>query len=335
MSNQCQLSALHRVQRSVLTPYLYFLQKHSAASLSSASRHSKGTTKNLFVRVSLSLVLLVTALSASASDTIDVLVTHHVENNYSKFLANRSPIEIKHYSGDGITREILELILLHQALRQGGYQGVIDLNSREWIYDKQIKALQAGHATLIGTTLWKEDFTKLDTHIIASPALIRTGEFEAGLYTTPDNKTAITARSLQQVRKLSAISNPNWPVDWRALNQIKLKHLFHASDWDQTIRAVMSRRADFMLAPLMNYTQGIEGSSMDLTVIPEVKILLNSSRHWAFSRQASNSEKVMKNLEQGLAIMRSNGSIARALRESRFINPATEHWLVLNPQPQD
>lgn len=71
-------------------------------------------------------------------------------------------------------------------------------------------------------------------------------------------------------------------------------------------------------------------NGLTMAPIPDVKIYLHGERSLAVSRAATNGSEVFEALNKGIEAMRSNGTLARAWRESGFINKRTETWTALN-----
>lgn len=248
--------------------------------------------------------------------------------DYHIYLNGRSPLQITNFSGPGSKRVVAELILLHQALDLGGFNKPIELQP-VGDYKRTLALLNQNQAGLRGLTVWREDVPSANTNILVSAPLFRDGEFVAGLYTHADNKVALGAVSLYSLRRLSAVSNRNWTVDWRTLESMGLSSLYHNPNYSAMIKVVFSRRADFMLAPFPGGKNlNILADELTLVPIPNIKVSLQGSRHWVASR--GRGAEAFAAIEVGLARLRQQGALTRAFTESGVFNPLVEDWEVVN-----
>lgn len=288
------------------------------------------------IRVILIGVLLLSSALAR-SETITLLTTDTAADWFNEFLDGRNPDNIQDYSGQHAHRSVIEIVLLHQILRAGGYEGDILVVPNKWDYTQQLKAILNGRSTIIGTTFWLDDLEGERDNLLISDAIIRDGEYQTGLYTNPNNPNgAINARSLEQISALSAVSNSTWTADWNTLKAIPLKHLYDIEGWGGMIKMVTANRADFMLAPLQNSDTGeVEGSGLALAPIPNIKIVIHGSRHWAISAKHPQGRTAHKAIMRGVEIFRRQGKITQAFTEAGFFNEAASDWLILNPEPLD
>ncbi|WP_419785856.1 hypothetical protein [Pseudodesulfovibrio sp.] len=254
----------------------------------------------------------------------DVLVDYHA------FLQGRDPLKISDYSGPHSRRDVMECVLFQQALARGGFPHSVvmtDIAS----YGRTILELTSGDIVALGTSAWLSDLENRYHDILISPPLIRRGEFEAGLYTAPENEMALQADSLEKVTALSAVCSRQWQPDWRILEGMGISQLLGASTWEVMVHMVGERRADFLLAPFQP-TEGMRLETMNtlLVPIPGLKVHFPGSRHFGVSRFHPQGRELFEALVRGLQHMRSDGTIARAYTECGFIHPATEGWTVLN-----
>lgn len=188
----------------------------------------------------------------------------------------------------------------------------------------------------MGETLWFNDIKVLNETVIASSALVENGEFLVGIYTRPDNAKALNARSLKALQSLSFVSNRNWEIDWATLQQMAVKKLYSSNDFDRTVNMIAAGRADAMLssfAPREDLIHQVNDHT--LVPIPEVRITLAGSKHYSLSRNHPQSAAVLAALERGLTLLRAEGKIEQAYRESGFYHPKTQTWPILNSKTSD
>ncbi len=278
-------------------------------------------------------VTVATDLSANTAELesmarpLVVLVPPDVLDQYHIYLAGRSPLDIETFSGLGASRVLAELILLHQALALGGCKRTIELQP-VGDYRRMLALLNEGKADLRGLSVWREDVAVVPGGLLLSAPLFREGEYEAGFYTNTSNKGALKATNLDQLKRLSAVSNNNWTVDWRTLESMGLSYLYHNGSYLAMVKMVYSERADFMLAPFPggdDLTLNLKG--LTLEPIPGIKVALQGSRHWVASRRGAAAFDA---LEKGLAQLREGGMLEKAFVEAGVFNAAVHDWDIVN-----
>lgn len=263
---------------------------------------------------------------AAPAGPFRVAVPQDVWDDHRAYLNGRHPHEVTFYGGPGARRDVIELLLVQQALRLGGW--------REALYPltlptdvRLLHEVALGHALLGGTTYWLEDLASEAPHLAASSAWVEAGEFEVGIYVRPDHHQALAMRSAQALRGLSAVSCRDWRVDWRTLSAMGLKALLHAPSWESMPAMLAAGRADFLLAPFQpSADMSLTVAGVRLVPVPGLKVRLAGTRHVPLSRRSDAFEAVRDSLESGLSQMRARGLIRRAYTESGFFNPRVAGW---------
>lgn len=256
-----------------------------------------------------------------------VVVPDDVLAQYYVYLSGRSPLGIDNFSGNGASRVVAELILLHQALRLGGCERTVELQPIG-DYKRMLAMVNQGKADLRGLSVWREDITAAINGLLISEPLFRDGEYETGIYTHPENKTALQSTSLSQLQSLSAVSNHNWTVDWRTLESLGLSYLYHNGSYQAMAKMVYSQRADFMLSPFPSGEDlTIKLNGLTFKPVKGVKVALQGSRHWVANPKAA---KAFAALDKGLAMLRDRGVVKKAFTEAGVFHPAVESWRVVN-----
>ncbi|MEJ6001459.1 hypothetical protein [Paucibacter soli] len=255
-----------------------------------------------------------------------VAIPSDVQQDYERFVGAREPLQISQYGGPHARRDVVEFVLLQQALVLGGYTQPMGLLSMPSSARLQLE-VRTGHAVCSATSYWREDFPAAEQELMFSQAVLAEGEFEVGLYTAPGNARALAARSLSDLRALTFLSNRDWRVDWRTLEQLGIAKLMHAGNWDLMPRMVASGRADVLLAPFQPGTDlALEVRGTRLLAIPGLKIGMRGTRHYLLSARHPQGQAVKAALDAGLGQLRRQGVLRKAYEQSGFINSATEHW---------
>ncbi len=271
------------------------------------------------------LVLLVAWARLTAAEPLAVLVPADVLVDYRAWLGTRDAATLDDFAGPGLRRDVVEVALLQRALRAGGRSDAVTFVTAP-NYQRFLAELADGQAALIGTSAWRADLVALGDRVLISAPIIADGEFVAGLYTRPD-APALAARTLADVRGLSAISNPGWTADWTALSALGLRELHGTTTWPAMVRMVAAGSCDFLLAPFQATPDlALSCDGTRLVPIPGLKIALAGSRHFAVAAHLPEAAALRAALDRGLATLVAAGTIRRAYEQSGFFSARTAEW---------
>lgn len=268
-----------------------------------------------------------------AGQTIAAAVDEDLILDYQLFVGQRDPLTITYFKGPGARRDVIEIVLLQQALHLGGFTRKVVLRP-ENSYLRTLRLVQDGQVALSGTAVWKDDLNNDDDSLRISPTLVHDGEFIVGLYTHSSNKKALSARTLAELRHLSAASNSHWKTDINTLHQLGIKKIHYSTYWPQIVRMVVGKRADITLAPFQsNPEMKVLAGNLELIPIRDIKVSLPGSRHWVISKKHPESAAIEMALIRGMAVLETNKTIQRAYEESGFFHPDVKEWTLINPPP--
>lgn len=274
--------------------------------------------------------LLITLLS-HAGNTIVAAVDEDIIADYQLFIGTRDPISVTYYGGPGARRDVIELVLLQQALHLGGFTGQVVLRP-ENSYLRILKLVQDGQVPLAGALMWHQDLEPYSDHLYTTSAVVKEGEFIAGLYTHATNEKALAATNLKQIQQLSAASNDHWKSDVTTLKALGINKIHYATYWVQIVRMVVADRADFTLAPFQsNSDMKVHVDNLELVPIPGIKVSLPGSRHWAISKKHPRGAEIFAALTKGILLLEEKNIIQRAYEECGFFHAAVKDWKLLNP----
>ncbi len=276
-------------------------------------------------------LVLLGAESCFAGKTLTAAVDEDIIADYHLFVGDRDPLDITHFGGPGARRDVVEIVLLQQALHLGGFSSKLVLRP-ENSYLRILRLIQDGQVALSGALVWKADIKPYEDTLLISPALIHEGEFIAGIYTHASNSKALNAKTPAALHQLSAASNNHWQADITTLNQLGVKRIYYSTYWLQIVRMVVSKRADITLAPFQsNPGMKVLVDDLELIPIPGLKVSLPGSRHWPISKKHPESAAIATALERGIAALEKTKTIRRAYEESGFFHPEVDNWLLVNP----
>ncbi|WP_249363306.1 hypothetical protein [Pseudoalteromonas spongiae] len=245
---------------------------------------------------------------------------------YAKDIIGKTPIlDITDYSGKNAQRDVVEFILIQQALLLGGAD--IQFNFIYGNYDaRNLKLLNEGLLLLSFDSLWLSATEQYKDNLYISGPLIRKGEYYAGVFTSEQNVANYNAKTLS-LSDMTIVSSKDWHVDWVTLQSLKPKKLVHESDWIVMAKMVSRGWIDGMLAPFKKqHNFSYIGPDYKIFAIPNVKVALNDSRHFVVSKKHPLGQQTFEALQRGLKILRDRGLIEKAYREAGFLNDDVKDW---------
>lgn len=284
---------------------------------------------NALLRIILCVFVAYIYVEKAYSEPFNIIVSADVKRDYLRFLDGRDPLSIKDFSSPYSRRDVVEMLLLEQALSLGGNQSPYKiLTSTTTTTDPQ--SIEAGRVQLIGTSVWKSMFTDPDKVLFSTP-MIKDGQFEAGLYTSPKNRAMLKVKSKQNLRRKSVISSRMWTVDWQTLNDLNVGKVWHTDKWKDMVKMVNTQRVDFLLAPFQS-SKDLAMVINDVRLVPVkgVKIGLKGTRHFAVSKKAANSQQLLDYVNTGIAKLNAEGLIDKAYNQSGFYNQQVKDWILIN-----
>ncbi|MFO6424829.1 hypothetical protein [Motilimonas sp. KMU-193] len=250
---------------------------------------------------------------------------------YQLFLAGRDPLMIEDYRGQYANRGVVELVLLQKALHLGGMVGNVTFKTGP-NYGRLLKQLQAGDVDMLANSAWLSNLEQQIGDYYISDAVIRDGQFEAGLYVLASRPELQKVRTREQIQNLTAVSNKHWHSDWQTLSALNLKHLYNVAKWSSMLDMIRLQRADFFLAPFQVTPDLSFTNSGDVFVpIKGIKLGLRGSRHFVVSRQSKHADKLYLILQKGVKQLHLQGEFEKAYQQAGFYNPAVAGWEKIAP----
>lgn len=259
-----------------------------------------------------------------------ITVDEHVYLDVQRFLAGRNVHEITNFTSPYARRDVVDFVLIQQAIALGGLD--VEISFESGIYDaRNIRSLVNGLLLIGLDTFWLKDLENVQSSVFISQPLIRKGEYVAGLYTSEHNVVARSAKTLEQIKQLSFVSYSEWTADWFTLKALAPRHLLDEKVWASQAKLVSRGWVDVMLAPFLpDNNFRFSGEGFDIVAIQGVKIMLDDSRHVAVSKKHPYGAETFAALEKGLSLLRAQGRIEQAYIEAGFFNQQVKDWLLIN-----
>ncbi|GEK11006.1 hypothetical protein [Pseudoalteromonas peptidolytica] len=263
---------------------------------------------------------------------VDIISSENFSQRYEDFLAGRHVLDVDtfHPTTKGSHIEIIEMVLLQQALFLGGETRQVVFNPKPSVNILEFSDLIAGESLILARSVWHESIVDYRGALFISEPIVEVGEYEAGLYVTKRN-VALQQTPLSQLRQLDVVSNPRWAVDWRALMNTDLHMVSFIGPWETMLEMVESNVVDTML---INFSVSdslvLTFEGKEYVPIEDIKVVLPDSRHFVVSKNHPEGEQIFAALNRGLHVLKQRGIIKRALTESGFINKRVANWQVAN-----
>jgi len=288
--------------------------------------------RSLYLVLPMLAVLFSHTVNALGINKIQIYVRDDVYIDYKRFLNGRNVSEITDFSGEYIRRDVVDMILAQQALALGGFTKEFEYQTGN-VNFRNTKLLEQGKLLLSMDSYWLEDAKAMSDSVYVSKALIKRGEYYAGVFYSPNNKKMQQLQSYKQLINYTSVSTPRWRTDWETLHNLPLNKLFVEHEWVSQARMVSMMWADFMLMPLMPSLKNefnLEG--IKLVAHPSLVMLLDGSRHLVVSKAHPYGKEAFKALQKGLKVLRERGMIIKAYTQAGFI-PDLSKYEVLNELP--
>jgi len=256
---------------------------------------------------------------AVGKNQIKMFLRDDVYEDYITFLAGRDPLGITSFSGHKIRRDVVDMIIAQQALKLGGFNKTFKYKVGK-INFRNTKLLEQGTLLLSFDTYWLSDAHQLHEKIYITAAVIKKGQYLAGIFAHPSNEKVFSIKSLEDFKGLTSVSTPRWRTDWTTLMDLPLKEVFQEHEWLGQTRMVNLKWADFMLMPFMPARGNVyKLASIELKAVPGIAIMLDDSRHFVISKKHPDGLAAYQAIQIGLDKLRAKGLIMQAYREAGFI----------------
>lgn len=227
-----------------------------------------------------------------------------------------------------MSRSLVSLLILIQALHAGEFDCEMEFKC----YPNSGRAMtevKKGKVTLLAEDMCKSDF---DESVYMTTPLIQAGDFQKGIYVKKDSCLLDMCPPFESLKKQIPLIGNTWAADSKLLKKMGFTHIETAPKYELIYKMMGKGRADFSLIEFPNrdnLSRTVE--NIELRPIPNAKIVFADSRNFMISKKHHQGKCVYKSLEKGLRILRENGTIDRALRQSGVINERTKDWAVVYP----
>ena len=187
--------------------------------------------------------------------------------------------------------------------------------------NRAVADLEAGKADFVGESVFRSEAGQV---ALASDTMIRIGDFEVGVFTTPNRLDVLSTVTQEQLRMLSGITVRAWTIDVQTLYGMGLQAVQTARALASIPPMIESRRADFTLSYL-DRTETDHMGSM-LVRVDGFRVSFSDERVFIFSPGNTSLQEAMNSFIQ---TNRQNpvDRIQDAYKNSGFIVEGYEAWI--------
>ena len=164
------------------------------------------------------------------NDDIVIYIRDDVYIDYLQFVDDRDVLTIDNFSGRTMRRDVVDIIIAQQALKLGGFNYNFKYVPGKLNF-RNTKMLQSGRLLISFDSYWLSDAKAIEEDVYISDAVIRNGEYIAGIYTSPSNTALLAISTLDELKNFTAVSTPKWRTDWKTLQGLPLKELIPEDEW--------------------------------------------------------------------------------------------------------
>lgn len=273
---------------------------------------------NLLILQISTFVLASLYSSFSLADEILIYIRDDVYEDYQQFVNERDVSAINDFQGKTVRRDVIDMILAQKALKLGGFNHTFKYLPGKLNF-RNTKMIEQGKLLISFDSYWLSDAIALTPNIYISDAVIREGEYAAGLYTSPKNSAVLAIKKLSDLKDFTAVSTTKWRTDWKTLSQLPLKQLVAEDEWLSMARMVNLMWIDIIFMPFNSTEENI--FTMDkITLIPVdgVAITFDDSRHFVISKKHPLGLQAFEAINIGLKKLREQKLITKAYTQAGF-----------------
>lgn len=225
-------------------------------------------------------------------------------------------------------RAIVELRIICMIFKDAGYTLDIKLFPSP-NYKRSIRMIENGQVDIIAQTIWASEDNFENTYL--SKHLIRSGEFEKGIYTRVDHHIHRVPLSELDLSKYVGLSFEAWTYDWEIMQQIT-PNIVSTHQVSSYLSMLEGGRADFIFMEFPSTDTLHVKTSIGSVVTPVegIKVVINHPRSFLVSSAHEYSEVMLKVLNLGIDKFHEDGIIQQLYLDAGIFSSKAKAWKILN-----
>ena len=173
--------------------------------------------------ISAALLLLISwgsMANAPSKPKVEITIESDIYH-YAQAIIQGRPIDsITSFRHETVQRDVVEFILIQQALLLGGLE--LEFEFKLGNYDaRNILLLEKGLLLMSFDSVWLSQAKAMSDAVYISEPVIHKGQYMAGLFTKKGNSIANNVAQQLHLHDISIVSSHDWRVDWETLNMLK------------------------------------------------------------------------------------------------------------------
>ncbi len=272
--------------------------------------------------------LMGAVLAPSAAAKIHLKISTCIEatDGFDYWTAATPWEQIKSFRNANASRPVVDLVLELQALKAGGLDFDFELVRKPTYETAKIEVIE-GRAELTAETIWDDEIARNANELLQTDAIIRNGEFVKGIYVLSTNEKLLNLTSLDELRTMIGAVVGTWALDVKTMEEMKLKGLVKTVRPEMVFALIQKQQADFTLSEFSaSPDMGITNAGARFVPVPNCTVAIKGSRSWIVGKASPHAEAILAAFSKGAKILRDNGTIERAYKESGFFNPRVADW---------
>ncbi len=264
------------------------------------------------------------AAPAAAKTHLKISTGVDVASAFQNWTAVTPWEQIKSYRN--ASRPLVDLLLELQALKAGGLDFDFELVKKLGYEQSKVEVIE-GHADLSAETIWGDEISANAKELLSTDEIIRNGEFTKGVYVLSTNAKMLKLASAEELRDCIGAVVSSWSLDVKTMEGMKLRDLIKTGRTEGVFQAIQKGQADFTLS---EFSASPDMSTMfgefKFLPVPNCKVAIMGSRSFIVCKASPEADRILAALQAGVKILRDNGTIEQAFKESGFFNPRVADW---------
>ncbi|WP_040617086.1 hypothetical protein, partial [Roseibium sp. TrichSKD4] len=248
---------------------------------------------------------------------------------YNDFLAGRDPKTLEQFSGEGLSRHTLELIIFQRALHEGvcGCVVIYEPWGAVTSHARQIAEVRSGRLVSNPVAGFGND-PRYDDLIFLSDPILHAEDFSVGLYTHFERQDVLSLQNPDAVRDLRFTASASWLVDVAVIEDYGFKFV-PADSWGSAIRMITVNRADVMMQPISNesdFGMVVNDEGDKFLPIPGIKLNFHADRRFFVSEKHPDGAEFLDVLNRGIEKLEATGFLRRGHIAAGVIDQRIQDW---------
>ena len=284
------------------------------------------------------IILLFTSSHVIATDIILGVHYNYINNylgiglndsDYSTELVVDTCPKLDNAELKNIQRVTMDLLLVCNAVRDAGIADRLILKSYPNIA-RGIREVADGHFDMISQTMFSADHQHMpENSLLITDPVIRSGEFEVGVFTTKNRSDILKLRKIEDFREVTGVTVQSWLIDQTMMKELGIKNVILLNKRGVIAEFIAAKRGDFTFSYLGESVVTRIGG--ELTRIDGIKVSFSQERSFIVSRSNyslfTTLNSYMKKLRN-----REQDEVLAAYIHAGFIVPEFNSWADLSDQ---